>query len=45
MYATIKRGTVKVTSKKQLRLIYGRKLPHTNVYRQDGKIIKERVRI
>ena len=36
MYSTIHRGKVKVTSKKQHRLLEGRKLPHTHVY-TDGR--------
>ena len=43
LYATIKRGKVKVTSKKQLQLLNARGLPYTAVYRRsDGKIIKIR---
>lgn len=43
LYATIKRGKIKVTSKKQLQLLNARKLPYTAVYkRSDGKIIKKR---
>jgi len=43
LYSTIKRGKVKVTSLKQHRLLEGRKLPHTHVYRKGKKLIRERV--
>jgi len=46
LYSTTKRGTVKVTSAKQHRLLEGRELPHTHVYRRsDGKIVRERVNV
>lgn len=44
LYSTIHRGKVKVTSEKQHRLLEGRHLPHTHVYRdQNGKIVRKRV--
>lgn len=43
LYATIKRGTQKVTSPQQHALLHVRHLPHTDVYRKDGKIIRRRV--
>ena len=43
LYSTIHRGKVKVTSMQQHKLLEARKLPHTHVYKKDGKIIRERV--
>jgi hypothetical protein len=44
LYSTIHRGKVKVTSEKQHRLLEGRGLPHTHVYRtESGKIVRKRV--
>jgi len=42
LYSTIKRGKVKVTSKKQHQLLHARNLPHTHVYRVGNKIVKRR---
>jgi len=41
-YSTIKRGKVKVTSKKQHKFLHVHDLPHTHVYRQGNKTVKER---
>ena len=43
-YATIKKGKVKVTSDKQLKLLESKKLPFTAVYKskKTGKLYKER---
>lgn len=44
LYSTIKRGTVKVTSKKQHALLHVRHLPHTHVIKsRSGKIYRKRV--
>ena len=43
LYSTIKRGKVKVTSRKQEMLLEARKLPHTHVYRKGSKLIRKRV--
>lgn len=42
VYATIKHGKVKVTSKKQLALLNARYLPYTAVYKKGKKKIRVR---
>ena len=43
LYSTIRRGKVKVRSEEQHRLLHGRGLDHTHVYRCGRKIVKRRV--
>jgi hypothetical protein len=44
LWSTIKRGKVKVKSKKQHRLLHGRHLSHTHVYRsgKSKKVYRKR---
>lgn len=42
--ATIKHGKVKVKSRKQLKLLFAKKLPFTLLHRtKKGKIVKKRI--
>lgn len=44
VYGTIKRGKVKIKSKKQLHFLFGRKLPFTLYHKtKKGKIQKKRI--
>ena len=41
-YSTTHRGKQKVTSQKQHGFLHVKNLPHTHVYKKDGKTIRER---